>query len=129
MSPLRRFAAGALAAALRTPPEAGDVLPQLEEISVALISDRAMADFHMSFMGISGPTDVLTFEQGEILISTETAARYAVDYGHSPLEEIAVYLLHGLLHLRGYDDQTPQSHSEMHRVQNDIFTELRPLLS
>jgi probable rRNA maturation factor len=87
-----------------------------------------MADFHMSFMGISGPTDVLTFEHGEIFISTETAARYGVDYGHSPLEEIAVYLLHGLLHLRGYDDQTPEAHSKMHRVQNDLFAELRPLL-
>lgn len=75
-------------------------------------------------MGISGPTDVLTFEHGEILISAETAASYAGEYDLTPLQEIALYILHGLLHLRGFDDQTPSDHEEMYRVQSEIFSRL-----
>jgi probable rRNA maturation factor len=121
---LRAFARRALPAVLALPAQSGDVLAELDEISVALISDKAMAHFHVEFMGIAGPTDVLTFEHGEILISTETAARYAVEYGHTTQQEIALYVLHGLLHLRGYDDTTPAAHREMHRVQGEIFARI-----
>ncbi len=121
---LRQFGNRALVKVCELKTLPGDVLGQLDEIAISLISDRAMADFHLRFMGISGPTDVLTFEHGEILISAETAASYAADYAHTPLQEIALYILHGLLHLRGFDDQTPSDHEEMHRIQNEIFSRL-----
>ncbi len=121
---LRDFASRALTAVIELAPQGGDVLGQLEEIAISLISDRAMAKFHVQFMGIAGPTDVLTFEHGEILISAETAAVFAAEYNLTPLQEIALYILHGLLHLRGYDDRTPSDHKEMHRVQNAIFARI-----
>lgn len=124
---LKVFASRALPAVLAIPAKPGDVFFDLNEISIALISDKAMAHFHVEFMGIAGPTDVLTFEHGEILISTETAARYAVEYGHTTQQEIALYILHGLLHLRGYDDTTPSAYQEMHRVQNELFAKLEAL--
>ena len=83
-----------------------------------------MSHFHVEFMGIEGPTDVLTFEHCEILIITETAARYALEYGHTTQQEIALYILHGLLHLRGYDDKIPAAHQEMHSIQNALFAKL-----
>ncbi len=121
---LKDFASRAVVAVMNIAPQPGDVLPYLDEVSVALISDKAMAYFHVEFMDIAGPTDVLTFEHGEILISTETAASHASEFDHTPQEEIALYILHGLLHLRGYDDTSPDEHEEMHRVQSEIFAQL-----
>ncbi len=50
-------------------------------IGVAIISDRQMAKLHQRFSGIAGPTDVLTFHHGEIVISAETARRQARAFG------------------------------------------------
>src|SRR2546427_12369369 len=91
------------------------------EVSVWLISDRRMARLHRKFRGQSGPTDVLTFQHGEIFISVETARRHARTFGeedarrwrrvhgqgNSLMREIKLYIVHGLLHLHRFDDQTP----------------------
>ncbi len=121
---LRKFAARALPEVLRLRSNSDEKLSTLDELSIALISDRAIAKIHRTFMDIAGPTDVLTFDHGEVLISAETAARYAVEYGHTTQQEIALYILHGLLHLRGFDDTTPEAHREMHAIQNEIFARL-----
>jgi len=89
-------------------------LRKLDEISVWLISDRRMALLHRKFLGQSGPTDVMTFQHGEIFISVETARRHARTFGNSLLRELKLYIAHGLLHLHGFDDQTP---SEMHKMK------------
>ncbi|MDQ2807522.1 MAG: rRNA maturation RNase YbeY [Chloroflexota bacterium] len=57
---------------------------------------------------------------GDVVISYETAAAQAGDYSHSPAAEVDVLLVHGLLHLLGYDDQTPQAHDQMHARQDAI---------
>ena len=46
-------------------------------MSVAIVSDRRIAEIHVDFMGIAGPTDVITFDHGDIVISAETAAQMA----------------------------------------------------
>jgi probable rRNA maturation factor len=89
-------------------------LRKLGKISVWLISDRRMALLHRKFLGQSGPTDVMTFQHGEIFISVETARRHARTFGNSLLRELKLYIAHGLLHLHGFDDQTP---SEMHKMK------------
>jgi probable rRNA maturation factor len=89
-------------------------LRKLSEISVWLISDRRVALLHRKFLGQSGPTDVMTFQHGEIFISVETARRHARTFGNSLLRELKLYIAHGLLHLHGFDDQTP---SEMHKMK------------
>src|SRR5688572_15569037 len=61
-------------------------LRALPEVGVAIVSDSAMARLHLDFMGIEGPTDVLTFEHGEIVVSAETAAIYARQFAH-PIEQ------------------------------------------
>ncbi len=60
---------------------------------------------------------------GEVVISTETAARMAADYAWSPNEEAILYLIHGLLHLCGYDDQTEQE-CEIMRSRERAILEL-----
>ena len=82
-------------------------MQQLEEIVVLLISDERMAELHRRFLNKSGPTDVITFQHGEIFISVPTAKRQARNFGTSTLAEIELYIVHGLLHLSGFDDRTP----------------------
>jgi probable rRNA maturation factor len=79
-------------------------LTGLPEVSVLLISDRRMAALHRQFLKKSGPTDVMTFEHGEIFISAQTARHHACEFGNSLADELKLYVVHGLLHLHGYDD-------------------------
>ena len=74
-----------------------------DDITVVIISDRRMAELHERFMNIAGPTDVITFQHGEIFISAETAQRNARRFRNSFARELQLYLVHGLLHLHGFD--------------------------
>ncbi len=100
-------------------------LRSLEEVVVSLVSDRRIAQIHRDFMNIPGATDVITFEHGEIIISAQTALRCAGEYGHSTLEEVALYMVHGLLHLNGFLDRTDAERKAMHAVQDRIWLESR----
>ena len=91
------------------------------EVSVWLISDRRMALLHRKFLGQSGPTDVLTFQHGEMFISVDTARRHARAFGNSLVRELKLYIVHGLLHLHGFDDQTPGEAHKMKAAQERIL--------
>jgi probable rRNA maturation factor len=94
--------------------------PSFDEIVVVLVSDRQIAAIHRNFMNIRGPTDVVTFQHGEIVISVETAERQAPVFGKTTEEELELYLVHGLLHLCGYRDETRLECEEMARLQEQI---------
>jgi probable rRNA maturation factor len=111
---LEKFAGHAVQNSLQLHQGQRTDLRKLGKISVWLISDRRMALLHRKFLGQSGPTDVMTFQHGEIFISVETARRHARTFGNSLLRELKLYIAHGLLHLHGFDDQTP---SEMHKMK------------
>ena len=118
---LRRFAEVALE---KCGQESGDgrfALLRLAEVEVAIVSDRVIARVHRDFMGILGATDVITFAHGEIVISAQTAERNAPEYGHPTAHELALYTIHGLLHLNGYEDATPRAAARMHRTQDRIL--------
>ena len=122
---LRSFAAWALREVCRL----SKLLSLPEEIIVIFVSDSRIAKIHRDFMDIQGPTDVITFQHGDIFISVETAERQAPAFDHSFDEELQVYLLHGLLHLAGFDDRTESGFAEMTRVQEDLirlFNQGRP---
>jgi probable rRNA maturation factor len=122
---LRRFAGEALADCLR---ESGDglfALKQVPAVEVAIVTDAAIARIHEEFMDIPGATDVITFEHGEIVASAETAVRYAKEHGHSVDEELALYIVHGLLHLNGHDDREARARKRMHAAQDRIWAAVR----
>jgi probable rRNA maturation factor len=96
-------------------------LRRLEEVEVTVVSDRVIADVHRRFMGLPGPTDVITFAHGEIVTSAQTAAAYAREYGHKVDQELALYIIHGLLHLNGYDDRLAGDAHRMRRTQHRIL--------
>ena len=96
-------------------------LRRLGEISVWLISDRRMAQLHRQFLGQTGPTDVLTFRHGEIFIGVEMAKRQAPMFGNSLMRELQLYIVHGLLHLHGFDDRTQAEARKMQTTQKKIL--------
>jgi probable rRNA maturation factor len=99
-------------------------LEQLSELSVLLISDRRMTALHRQFLQREGPTDVITFAHGEIFISTETARRNARVFGNSLARELRLCVVHGLLHLHGFDDGNAAAAREMKQTQEKILRRL-----
>src|SRR5438067_5736579 len=121
LAALQNFAERALAECLKLRARRTDVLAKLEEVSVILISDRPMAILHERFLNEPGPTDVITFEHGEIMISAETARRQARVFRTSLEHELCLYIVHALLHLRGYDDKSLAGAAKMKRIQEKIL--------
>ncbi|HSH95705.1 MAG TPA: rRNA maturation RNase YbeY, partial [Roseimicrobium sp.] len=101
---LRRIAEVALRHCLPCSGDGRFALQALAEVEVSIVSDRVIADVHDRFMGIPGATDVITFEHGEIITSAQTAERQGREHGQPVDHELALYIIHGLLHLNGYDD-------------------------
>ena len=118
---LRGFAAKAVQHSLALQTQKRTDLRKLSKVFVWLISDRRMALLHRKFLGQSGPTDVLTFQHGEIFISAETARRNARAFGNSLVRELKLYIVHGLLHLHGFDDRTPGEADKMKSAQEKIL--------
>jgi probable rRNA maturation factor len=123
---LQRFAAQAVQRCLRLRRGKETDLRKSPEIFVWLVSDRRMALLHRRFLQQPGPTDVLTFQHGEIFISVETARRHAPEFGNSLICELKLYIVHGLLHLHGFDDQTPGDAERMKIMQENILSSARP---
>jgi probable rRNA maturation factor len=117
---LENFAAAAIRCCLRLPRRQRTELSKLRAVFVWLISDRRMASLHRKFMHQRGPTDVLTFQHGEIFISVETAKRHARAFRNSLASELRLYIAHGLLHLHGFDDRTPAAARKMKAMQKKI---------
>ncbi len=117
---LENFAGKALRRCLQLRKRKPTDLDQLNEVFVWLISDRRMVSLHRKFMHQPGPTDVLTFQHGEIFISVETAKKHARAFGNSLAGELCLYIAHGLLHLHGLDDRTPAAARKMTTMQKKI---------
>jgi probable rRNA maturation factor len=120
---LEKFARKAIELCFRVPHKKKTDLVQLPEISVLIVSDRRMASLHRQFMNESGPTDVITFQHGEIFISAETARRNARRFGNALARELRLYVVHGLLHLHGFDDRDMASARKMEIVQRRILAD------
>lgn len=107
------------------------------EIGLQIIEDAQMQELNLQYMGINSPTDVLSFPVpfqnpdtgnpylGDILISYPTAARQAEAAGHPVAEEISLLLVHGILHLLGYDHLTTEDKTAMWDIQDTILTALQ----
>jgi probable rRNA maturation factor len=101
-------------------------LDDSSELSVALVGDDEISRLNREYRRVDGPTDVLSFPQGDagadepgpvllgdIVISVDTAARQAVERGHSTGDEIELLAAHGLLHLLGYVHDDTASAAKM----------------
>lgn len=116
---LQEFAVRALQECLKIPRKRSG-LTKLAGLSVLLVSNRRMAELHRRFLHLPGPTDVITFQHGEIFVSVETARSHARRFRNSLEGELRLYMAHGLLHLHGLDDKTPADAAEMERAQEKL---------
>jgi probable rRNA maturation factor len=118
-----------------------DVNPSAE-LSMVLLDTAAMADLHMRWMDLPGPTDVMSFPMdelepggrpdapepgpsmlGDIVLCPEFAAEQAAAAGHSLGHELALLTIHGVLHLLGYDHGEPDEEKEMFALQERLLEE------
>lgn len=99
-------------------------LVHLATLEVALVDDETSARVHMDFMEIPGPTDVITFHHGEIVIGVEVALRQAEEYGEPFGREILRYFVHGLLHLAGHEDAEEVERKAMELAQEELVSKL-----
>jgi probable rRNA maturation factor len=113
----------------------------LAELSVLVIDEAAMTALHEQYMGLPGPTDVLAFPQddviakgvpedvedqpeallGDVVLCPAYAARSAEKQGHSVEAELELLLVHGILHLLGFDHAEPDEEREMFDRQRALL--------
>jgi probable rRNA maturation factor len=118
---LERFADNAVKRCLQLQKRKRTELRKLNAVAVWLISDRRISKLHLQFFGDRSPTDVITFQDGEIFISVETTRRNAREFGNSLMSEIKLCIVHGLLHLHGFQDREPADLSRMKNAQEKIL--------
>lgn len=104
------------------------------EISLAFVDDAASARVNQQFLSHVGPTDVITFPLsdagssplvGELVIGVEVAHRVAKARKHDCQAELALYVIHGLLHLCGHDDKKKQARLAMRACEAHYLKTLR----
>lgn len=108
------------------------------ELSIMFIEPQAMADLHLRWLDLEGPTDVMSFPMdeltpgtvnhptapgilGDIVICPEVAAAQAEQAGHSSIEEMLLLCTHGILHLLGYDHVEKDQEKEMFALQRKLL--------
>ncbi len=110
------------------------------ELSMVLLDTDAMADLHMRWMDLPGPTDVMSFPMdelepggrpdaaepgqamlGDIVLCPQFAASQAATAGHSLGHELALLTVHGVLHLLGFDHAEPDEEKEMFALQRRLL--------
>ena len=96
-------------------------LKELESVEISIIDDKQIAKVHGEFMNDPSPTDVITFDYGEILVSAETALSNSEELQVSLENEILLYIIHGMLHLGGYLDGSRADFKEMKSLQEMIL--------
>lgn len=111
---------------LATPKGPDHVLSTLPVVEIAVVDDDAIAQVHAEFLDDPTATDAITFPYGEILVSCDTAARYAETHGISPQEELFRYMVHGLTHLHGYLDYTPEDRAALFAIQEPLVEHFFP---
>jgi len=106
------------------------------EISLVFVDDQQIRELNRIYRGKDTPTDVLSFPMyddpenideeeeillGDIVISLETAQRQAEEFGHSIEREAAYLLVHGLLHLLGYDHLNEEDKKNMRKREEELL--------
>lgn len=97
------------------------------EVSLLLCGDAEIAELHNEYMDDPTPTDVMSFEidgGAEVVVSVETARRLAAANGTSIRAEVALYIVHGILHTVGFDDVDADDRRRMREAERAILASL-----
>lgn len=101
------------------------------EITVCFVDDRKIKELNLKYLGKNNPTDVIAFDITEpkspdkyfadIAISTDRAIDNAKAFHTRPLYELYLYVIHGVLHILGYDDRSKKDKLLMHRREKELL--------
>jgi probable rRNA maturation factor len=103
------------------------------EISLAFVDNPTIHRLNKQYLDHDEPTDVLSFPysagnakklEGELIVGVEIAKEQADERGHEVHAELALYVIHGLLHLCGYDDKTPTTEKDMRDRERKYLAQL-----
>src|SRR5439155_4139703 len=104
------------------------------EVGVKIVSSAEMARVNEHYLQHAGPTDVITFNHleteeqnrihGDIYVCIDEAVMQARRFGTSWQQELVRYVVHGMLHLLGYDDRTAPLRKRMKRVEDKLMTQI-----
>ncbi len=102
------------------------------EISVYFVSEKRITNLHAEFFDDPTPTDCVTFPLdneilGEIFVCPKAAIDYCKKKGGDPLVETALYIVHGILHLLGYDDLDTKNRRAMRKKEKKCMAHLKEL--
>lgn len=111
---------------LQSPPGPDHVLTTLDMVEISVVDDETIARIHGEFLNDPTPTDAITFPYGEIIVSCDTAERYAQEHALSREEELFRYMVHGLTHLHGYLDYEPEDRAALFAVQEPLVARFFP---
>lgn len=100
-------------------------------MEIAVVESEPMHEMNVQFLGHDYPTDVLAFAleddldrgrlEGNIVVCSDVAVECAADVGWAPEEELLLYVIHGALHLVGYDDHSPEDAPIMHKKEREYL--------
>ena len=108
-------------------------------VCIAVVDDDHIAELNFRHLNHAGPTDVLSFDMrdrtncstktapiidGELVVSLDTADREARCRGHTVEAELALYAVHGTLHLLGYDDASTEQAARMHEMEDEVLASI-----
>lgn len=91
------------------------------EVSLVIVGEAKIKEINKKYRKKNKVTDVLAFDYGEIFICLPQAKRQAKEFGHSLKKELGILLIHGFLHLAGYDDETKKDYNKIVRKQEKIW--------
>lgn len=101
-----------------------------KSLSLIIVNDKQMRDINFQYRDLDKTTDVLSFPDteedylGDIFISLDKVKLQAVEYEHSEMEEFARLLIHGILHLMGYDHIKDEDHEVMVKKEEELLKKL-----
>ena len=114
-------------------------VPEKVEVSIALVDDKYIQELNRQYRNVDAPTDVLSFAMreraagednidfceeellGDVVISLERATMQAAEYGHSFEREVGFLVVHGVLHLLGYDHESDEEKKLMRQKEEEIL--------
>ena len=97
---------------------------------IAVVSSAEIAGHNRRFLRHGGATDVISFDLSDnlatgitcqIIVCADLAVRVGPAHGHSPTQELLLYIIHGLLHVMGYDDTDIRAGAKMHGRQDELL--------
>lgn len=98
------------------------------QIGIVLVDDAMIAKLNAQYHATPGPTDILSFDygegQGELVISTEHAVAQAKRFRTTPAREVILYIVHGILHLHGYNDLAKRDRQRMRTAERRLMSSL-----